>query len=189
MATDFPNKNVFEAQIRECYGRVCWSHKTHEKCADILEQRLKILKLIQIILSAIITTGILITIFGDNNFVGILSAILSGLLFGVNTYTKDYDLGELSQKHSNAAINLWNVREKYLSLLTDLSSETITYSEAKELRDDLQNSLSSIYEGSPRTISKAYSQATRALKQNEELTFSDEEIDRLLPNLLRKETK
>ncbi|MEH0992030.1 hypothetical protein V7J87_28835, partial [Klebsiella pneumoniae] len=27
---------ILEGQIRECYGRVVYSHKTHEKCADIL---------------------------------------------------------------------------------------------------------------------------------------------------------
>ena len=186
MDTDFQNNNVFEAQIRECYGRVCWSHKTHEKCADILEKRLKSLKLTQIVLSAIITTGILVAIFGENQTIGIITAILSGLLFGINSYTKDYDLGEISQKHSNAAVNLWNVREKYLSLLTDLRENIISQNEARKIRDDLQTQLASVYEGSPRTLSKAYRDATKALKENEELTFSDEEIDRLLPKVLRK---
>ena len=31
--------NVLEGQLRECYGRVVYSHKTHEKCADILLER------------------------------------------------------------------------------------------------------------------------------------------------------
>jgi hypothetical protein len=26
---------VLESQIRECFGRVVFSHKTHEKCSDI----------------------------------------------------------------------------------------------------------------------------------------------------------
>ena len=186
MEVDFQNKNIFEAQIRETYGRICWSHKTQEKCADILDSRLKILKIFQIILSAIITTGILISVFGNNETIGIISAILSALLFGINTYTKDYDLGELSQKHSSAALNLWDIRESYLSFLTDLKTDTISLVEAKEIREKLQSRLKSIYNGSPRTINKAYNEATKALNKNEELTFSDKEIDNLLPVELRK---
>ena len=30
-------RRILEGQLRECYGRVVYSHKTHEKCADILE--------------------------------------------------------------------------------------------------------------------------------------------------------
>lgn len=37
MTTD--HINVLEGQLRECYGRVVYSHKTHEKCADILLER------------------------------------------------------------------------------------------------------------------------------------------------------
>lgn len=186
MATDFQNKATFEAQIRECYGRVCWSHKIQEKCADILNNRLKAIKLIQIIITAIITTGILVSVFGGSKEIGIFSAALSVLLFGLNTYTKDYDLGELAQKHTHSAVSLWDIREKYLSLLTDLKSDILSNVEAREIRDELQNQLSNIYKGAPRTITKAYDGATKALKKNEELTFSNEEIDLLLPEELRK---
>ena len=58
--------------------------------------------------------------------------------------------------------------------------------EIKKRRDDLQEQLYSVYKGSPRTISKAYKEACTALKKNEELTFSDAEIDAFLPSQLRK---
>ena len=53
-------------------------------------------------------------------------------------------------------------------------------------RDELQKKLGNIYKGCPRTNSKAYEAAQKALKENEELTFSDEEIDKLLPTRIRK---
>ena len=55
---------VLEAQIRECYGRVVWTHKTQEKCADILTNRNNVIRLWQIILSAATTSGIVITLLG-----------------------------------------------------------------------------------------------------------------------------
>jgi hypothetical protein len=50
----------------------------------------------------------------------------------------------------------------------------------------LQNKLTKTYKGSPRTFSKAYKDAQKALKVNEELTFTDKEIDAFLPFPLRK---
>ena len=32
-------KFLLESQIREIYGRVVYTHKTHEKCADVLKNR------------------------------------------------------------------------------------------------------------------------------------------------------
>jgi hypothetical protein len=177
---------ILESQLRELYGRVVWSHKTQEKCADIVLARHRKLKLGQIALAALTTTGILVTVFGQVPWVGVASAILSSILFGINTYSKDYDLGEIAQKHSTAASDLWNIRESYLSLLTDLSTGRVKLEEAMQRRNELQADLYNAYKGAPRTISKAYKQATAGLQKNEELTFSDKEVDKLLPPNLRK---
>lgn len=176
---------ILESQIRELYGRVVWTHKTQEKCADILLNRHTTLKIIQITLSALTTTGILVAVFGEIKAVGIISAILSALLFGINTYSKDYDLGEISQKHSNSASELWYIRESYLSLLTDIKAERLSVEQIIEQRDILQEKLNNVYKGAPRTVNSAYKKATKGLKENEELTFSREEINNLLPEELR----
>ncbi|KAF0187548.1 MAG: hypothetical protein FD168_2550 [Desulfobulbaceae bacterium] len=178
--------SALEEQIRECFGRVAWSHKTHEKCSDILNTRLNRIKLWQIILSAITTTGIMVAVFGESKEIGVLSAVLSFFLTVLNTYVKQYDLGGLAQKHADAAVDLWNMRECYLSLLTDIRSGHVEDDKVREHRDALQEKLLEIYRGSPRTIAKAYKEATKALKKLEELTFSDEEIDAILPKALRK---
>lgn len=178
---------ILLSQIRECYGRVVWTHKTQEKCADIIWERHKWIKIIQIALSAITTTGILVAVFGENQPVGLVAAIFSALLFGLNTYTKDYDLGEIAQKHTVAANNLWDIRERYLSLITDIHSDILSVEQIRKRRDELQDDLLNVYKGSPRTISKAYKKATKALNLNEEMTFNDQEIDNLLPKELRTE--
>lgn len=180
-------KDILEAQIRECFGRVVYSHKTQEKCADIVFKIHKRLKLILIIISAVVTTSLLIKLFGDKQeWALMLGVILSTLLFGLNTYMKDFDLGEIAQKHTNAANDLWDIRETYLSLLTDIRAEQLSINQIINQRDELQKRLSSVYSGSPRTNYKAYKEASKALKVNEELTFSDKEIDAFLPKELRK---
>ncbi|MCE9823107.1 SLATT domain-containing protein [Vibrio alginolyticus] len=177
-------------QIRECYGRVVWTHKTHEKCADILDDKNNRIKFWQIVLSAVTTTGVFAVVFGDLPVVGYVSALVSLLLTIINAYVKKYDLGGLSQKHSDAANTLWNIRESYLSLITDMHSDIIKDDEVRKTRDFLQASLHKLYKGSPSTnVGKAYEKASEALKKNEELTFSDEEIDMFLPKSLRKTSK
>ena len=113
-------RDLVEGQLRECYGRVVYSHKTHEKCADILQSRLAWIKLAQIILSAIATGGCVAALLGTGPIGAGIGAVFSTALLALNAYTKDHDLGEIAQKHRQAGADLWLIRERYLSLLTDL---------------------------------------------------------------------
>lgn len=180
------NFSPLEAQIRECFGHVVYAHKTQEKCADILNSLNSRIKFIQIILSAITSSGIIASLFGDYSWAAYGAAIVSFVGLCVNTYVKDFDLGSIAQRHSEAATSTWNIREKYLSLLTDLRSKHISDDEARDTRDKLQAELHEIYKGSPRTTNKAYKKAKEALQKYEENTFSDKEIDAFLPAALRK---
>lgn len=56
-------EKILEGQLRECYGRVVYTHKTHEKCADILLEKNASIKRWQIILSAIIAGGVITMLF------------------------------------------------------------------------------------------------------------------------------
>jgi len=53
-------------------------------------------------------------------------------------------------------------------------------------RDRLLAELHSAYGGAPSTTVKAYREAQVALQKNEDMTFSEEEIDKLLPKELRR---
>ncbi|MBF8275848.1 MAG: hypothetical protein HW390_921 [Candidatus Brocadiaceae bacterium] len=175
-----------EGQLRECYGRVVYSHKTHEKCADLLLGRLSIIKVWQIVLSALTTGGFISTFLGSGNVGAAVGVVLSTALLVLNAYTKNYDLGELAQKHKQAANDIWLIREKYLSLLTDLASKRKSLDILQEERDKLLAELHAVYAGSPSTTYQAYKKAQEALKRNEDMTFSDEEIDAFLPKELKR---
>jgi len=183
---DSEARHILEGQIRECYGRVVYSHKTHEKCADILLARQATIKLWQIILSALITGGFISAFFGSGNVGAAIGVVLATALLILNTYTKNYDLGELAQKHKQAANDIWLIREKYLSLLTDLASGNKPIDALQEERDKLLTELHTVYTGSPSTNYKGYKKAQEALKKYEDMTFSDEEIDAFLPAELKR---
>lgn len=179
-------RELLEAQARECYGRIVYSHKTHEKCADILLSRLSLIKLWQIILSSITTAGFLAAIFGAGLVGATVGVVVSTALLVLSAYTKNYDLGALAQEHRQAAADLWLIREKYLSLLTDLRIGKESLEKVSARRDALLEDLHGIYTGAPSTTFAAYRKAQKALQEQEEMTFSDEEIDAFLPKAIRK---
>jgi SMODS and SLOG-associating 2TM effector domain family 4 len=96
-------------------------------------------------------------------------------------------LVETSQSHQKAADALWKIREEYVSLLTDF--DLLEREEIMDRRDDLQNRTAKIYVQSPRTDTKSYSEAQKALKTEEEQTFSEKEIDVMLPNSIRRKNR
>ena len=180
------SRRILEGQLRECYGRVVYSHKTHEKCADILLGRLKKIKLWQLILSALTTVGFISSVFGGGQVAAVIGMLISTSLLGLNSYTKNYDLGELAQKHKEAANDLWIIRESYLSLLVDLTMGERPIGSLQSTRDDLVKQLHAAYSGSPSTTYEAYKKAQEALQHLEDMTFSDEEIDTFLPKELKR---
>lgn len=58
-----------------------------------------------------------------------------------------------------------------------------------QIHNSLQRKLSEIYKNEPQTNAKAYANAQRALKRDEGYTFSNIEIDQLVPSSLRKAHK
>lgn len=177
---------ILEAQLRENYGKIIYSHKTQEKCADLLTKQNNIIKNVQIILAAIVTTGIFLKLLKDEQWALVISLVVSTLQLALTSFLKEFKLGETIQKHQSAALEIWDVREEYLSLLTDLKSNGISLEEARVKRDKLLSKLSKTYKGSPRTFSKAYERARKALQIDEELTFTEKEIDKFLPAELRR---
>ena len=178
--------DLVEGQLRECYGRVVYSHKTHEKCADILLSRLARIKRSQIILSSITTGGFVAAFFGAGPIGAGAGVLFSTALLALNAYTKDHDLGEIAQKHRQAAADLWLIRERYLSLLTDLRARGESLESIRSRRDALLKELHGAYSGAPSTTVRAYKEAQKALQQSEEMTFSEKEIDKLLPPELKR---
>lgn len=174
-----------EAQVREAFGRVVYTHKTHEKMADIYLEKLKCLKLTEIWLSALTSGSLLFAVFGENHNGTIVGAILSTVLLGLTLYSKEWNLGELAQKHADTGTKLWAVREAYFSLITDIATGS-NIEELRQRRENLDKELASIYAGCPRTNDEAYKRAQKALKTEEELTFADSEIDKFLPESLRR---
>ena len=173
-----------ESQIREAFGRITYTQTCHEKIIRRLLHYNNYIKIWQIILSSITTGSFIVTILSNEILSGIIGTILSLFLLILNAYAKNFELIETAQKHQNASDLLWKIREEYVSLLTDF--DLLPPEDIMTKRDELQNRVAAVYSNSPRTDAKSYKQAQKVLKTDEEQTFSEKEIDLMLPNSLRR---
>lgn len=176
-----------ESQIREAFGKIVYTQTCHDKIIHRLIKREKTIKLWQIILSAVTTTGFIASIFSESIWTSILGATISLILLMLNMYIKNNNLLNQIKAHQDTSSRLWKVREEYISLLTDF--DILNLNEIMTKRDDLQNRTFEIYKQSPRTDPKSYKEAQKALKTEEEQTFSDLEIDVMLPNSIRRNSR
>ena len=175
-------------QVRESFGRVVYSHKVHEKQADICFCRHRWQQGTLIGLTAISSVTFLTEVVGllANRTAASLTTSLAALLVTwVSLGAKTFNYFEEAEAHRATASQLWTVRESYISLITDLMSGDISSVDAQARRNELQERTYSIYSTAPRTSSCAFKRAQKGLKQNEEMTFTPREIDLFLPEALR----
>ncbi len=176
------------AQVREAFGRVVYSHKTHEKQADICFRRHRWQQAALIVLTAISSGTFLASLLGvlaNPQLVSLATSFIALLVTATSLGTKTFKFSEEADAHRDIASRLWNVRESYLSLITDLMSGASSDSEARTRRDELQEATHAAYAAAPRTSGNAFSRASDGLKNNEEMTFTSREIDCFLPEALR----
>lgn len=185
MDRPIPEDGALAGQVRECFGRVIYSHKTHEKQGDLCAGVLRRFKIAQIVLAALTTSGVFGIILTEDFWLKIATAIVSLLSLFVTGYMKGFDPGATAQKHRDTAADLWAIRESYLSLITDIAAGAVTEADARSRRDELQDALASIYKSAPGTTAKAYGKAQEGLQQLEDYTFNPGEIDKFLPTSLR----
>jgi hypothetical protein len=172
-----------ESQIRDEYGRIVYTNVARHKHANRLIKEDKTMRIIQIVLSVIGVSSVFGVIFSLPSF-QILSAVFSFFLLLVNTIMLNSNDQQQAQQQREAAERLWSVREEYKSLLTDFSSMSLDNVRSK--RDELQQRTSKINSNAPSIDDKSYLAAQEAIKEQGEQSFSDEEIDHLLPESLRR---
>lgn len=171
--------------IRESFGRVVYSHKTHEKEAEIASSQVTITKWVNIVLTAL-TLGTLISTIVTSQFILVrISAGLATLTLAFIIFQLSFNPEAKAEKHRYLAKELWYIREKYVNLMADIINSKISDDTIATRRNELIEELKLIYKFAPTTSPKAYKKAQGALKMDEEFTFSDDEIDQFLPDELK----
>lgn len=176
-------KEKLISQIRDAYGKVVYSERIHVEQYKYLDFFNKCLKYIRITLSAISTIGFIGAVVTNEVLALWIGGIFSMLLLAINLFYGNFNIAHDMGLHQKAADELWIIREKYVSLLTDFNE--LSEAEIQNQRDELLSQTSNVYKGVPKTGNRVFLKAQKALKINGEQFFEDSELNNLLPKHLR----
>lgn len=187
MSTESPESlRILNASLREAFGRVVYSHKTHEKAREIESDRMTFVKWTNIILTTLTSASLLGTIITNAHTLLYLSSALAAMMLAFTIFQFSFDPAGAADKHRMTANELWYLRERYCNLLADVR-RGVRDEEVTRRRDELTDELNEVYSHAPSTSSRAYRKAQEALKISEDMTFSAAEINRFLPKELHEE--
>lgn len=167
--------------IRESFGRVVYSHKTYEKDFEIQESCISRLKYANLIVLTLGSSSLLGTIITNGHWNIVIGSVLIFMGLGLAIFQMSFNPEGKAYRYKQTAHQLWQVREKYTCLIADIMNQKISADQIIDERDQLLRDLDLIYKNALSTTSKAKNKARIGLKQNEEFTFSDEEINKFLP--------
>jgi len=115
----------------------------------------------------------------------VVTSIFGAVSTAFVVYQLSFNPEKREAEHRMAAKRLLYLRDQYLTLIQEAMSERTSIQQLQNKLESLHREASIVYEYAPDSSSKAYTAASEALKTKEELTFSREEIDMLLPEDLR----
>jgi hypothetical protein len=178
--------DALENVVRNSFAGVVWTHKIHEKQADIYVNRYKCLEIIRIIAASLTSAGIVSSIFCNEMRVKLASAIISFISVAISALFKSFNIQDLCANHKKAAITLLVLRDKYQHLLLSIRTAQKAYEELDNDYLALEAEKHSVYMDLPITTDGAVKLAKIALQVSKDNEFTDEEVDCYLPRTLHK---
>lgn len=171
------------AAARGNYARTAWTHKIHEKQREIWAHRANQVKWGNVLLAGATTALAIVATATDHHLLALtaISAFLT-VCFAVGQAV--YDPQSREESHRMAAKEFLRLRDEFLMLIADCRAPSGREAGQNRL-EVLERELHAICKFAPDTSPQAYNAAKVAIDRGE-VSFTDEEIDRLLPAELRK---
>jgi hypothetical protein len=175
--------------LRLTFGHIVYRHKAHTSIAHSRSRLSRWLRSVEAMLAAAILFTALGVAFERGMAYAIACAVLAGIALMLIVVHLALDLDRTAQAHAACASKLWQMREHYRALMSDLVDGSISLDTARSRRDALIGELHAIYENAPPADAQAYQVAAKAILTSEDALLPDEEIDRFLPKSLQKSAK
>lgn len=172
--------------LRLTFGHVVYQHKAHSRIAHQRARWGRAIRAADALLIALAALGSLAAATGKGPAYAIAAALLAGLALIVLLVQLGFDFDRSARVHASCAAELWQMRERYRALMSDLCDGAIDIDTARRRRDVLIEDLHGIYKTAPAEDAQAYQTARRAVATSEDTELEDEEINRFLPKSLRK---
>ncbi len=162
-------------QIMEAAGNVQYTFIAHWNIVNRLKEQYWIIKIGQIVLTALAAGGFLTSLISGIPQLSWLGGLTSAIALGINLYMLNFNLPDNIKQHTDAANALWEVRERYKSLIVDFDS--IEIDAVRERRDKLIQTVSDINKRYPGTDEKSFIKAQNDVEKYE---FDDGETAKVL---------
>lgn len=175
-----------ESYVRKFYASVAWTHKIQEKQAEIYTSKQEFIAIINIIASSITSVGVFSLVFTDQFWVKVSSAIISFITVFIGAFQKTFDLYGMAKECKSVATKLVILRDDLELLLLKIRLKKHPLDELLTEFQELQKKVHEVYQEQPKSTNKAVKKAGIALEVTQDNTFSDQEIDMMLPEELRK---
>ena len=175
-----------EDLVRARYASVAWTHKIQEKQAEIYDSRYSIMATINIVAATITSVGIISLLFTDQSWVKFASSIVSFVSVFLGAFMKTFDFSSMSKANKVAATKLVALRDELQTLLFKIRACTHPINELEQEFENIQQKIHTIYDEAPKTSDAAVKMAGESIKVKKDNSFSDEEIDLLLPDSLKR---
>lgn len=117
MAGSLAEYDALEDCTRNIFGRVMWSHKIQEKQADIYLFKSKRLTICSIVLSSIVSGGLVAALFIDPFWLKLVSTLMSCISTILIAVIKRFDFEKLIQNHREFATRYLAVKDQLMLLL------------------------------------------------------------------------
>jgi SMODS and SLOG-associating 2TM effector domain family 4 len=182
-----PDIEPILATARDLYGRVVYTHETHERERIIWSNKVCQTNRINTALASATTVLAVISAALPATWVLILTAIAAGSTTAFGLWQSSSDAANKENQHRIAAKELLWCRQQLAMLIADchipLPVETL-----RRNLEIVNREVHAIYKFAPNTSPEAYNEAERKIKGGH-FSFSDDELDALLPESLRKNRK
>lgn len=148
---------ILKDQIIDSAANVQYTYSAHWIIVNGLKKKLKAFKIAQIIMTSISTGGFLATVISGIPQLSWIGGLPSAVALGINLYMLSFNLPECIKEHTDAANELWEVKEIYKSLIVDF--DDIDNDEIINRRDSLISMVSKINKKYPGTDEKSFKRA------------------------------
>ena len=149
-------------QISDAARNVLYTYAAHWIIVNRLKKQQTVIKIMQICLTAVSTGGFLTSIIAGIPWLSWVGGFTSATALGLNLYSLNFNLPSDIKNHTDAANDLWDVREAYKSLLCDF--EELSNEEIRAKRDQITQRVSQINKKYPGTDNEAFNKAQKNIK-------------------------
>lgn len=131
------------------FNQIIQRHRGHTQSAHSHARWSRRLRGSEALLMGGVSIAAVAASFGQRPMFAVIAAALAGAALIVLLVHLTFDFDASAHAHAASSNQLWHIRERYRSLLSDLHENVIDVGEARLRRDKLMDELMAIYERTP----------------------------------------